>query len=66
MLKLLRSGLTVREKKEMENLRAEVNNQKETLETQKLMMQYIAGMSDVYIPEEEEEDDVRDIGKTEN
>ena len=40
---------------EDENLRATVVKQKEKIENQKTMIQYLAAMTDVYIPEEEEE-----------
>lgn len=44
---------------EDENLRATVEKQKEKIEEQKLTIQYLAAMSDIYIPEEEESEDVQ-------
>ena len=46
-------------------MRADLKNQKEQMETQKLLTRYVAEMSDIYIPEEEEED-VRNIAETED
>lgn len=51
-----RKKLPVRQQKELENMRADLENQKEQMETQKLLTRYVADMSDIYIPEEEEED----------
>lgn len=39
----------------MELLKATVEKQRETIENQKVTIQYLAAMTDVYIPEEEEE-----------
>lgn len=39
---------------ENENLRAAVERQKQTIENQKVTIQYLAAMVDVYIPEETE------------
>lgn len=47
--------LQIRQEKEMELLKATVEKQRETIENQKVTIQYLAAMTDVYIPEEEEE-----------
>ena len=60
-----RRKLPIRQQKELENMRADLKNQKEQMETQKLLTRYVAEMSDIYIPEEEEED-VRNIAETED
>lgn len=39
----------------MEILKAKVEKQRETIENQKVTIQYLAAMTDVYIPEEEED-----------
>ena len=49
--------LSIRQEKEMEILKAKVEKQKETIENQKVTIQYLAAMSDIYIPEEEEGED---------
>ena len=46
---------TPAETAEDENLKATVEKQKKVLENQKVTIQYLAAMTDVYIPEEEEE-----------
>ena len=47
---------------EDENLRATVEKQKKVIENQKVTIQYLAAMTDVYIPEEtEEEEDVQNF-----
>lgn len=43
---------------------ADLEKQKEQMETQKLITRYVAEMSDIYILEEEEED-VQNITETE-
>lgn len=48
--------LSVRQQKELENMRVDLEKQKEQMETQKLLTKYVAEMNDIYIPEEEEED----------
>lgn len=53
--------LSVRQEKEMEILKAKVERQRETIENQKVTIQYLAAMTDVYIPEEEEEEDVQNF-----
>ena len=53
--------LSIRQEKEMEILKAKVERQRETIENQKLTIQYLAAMTDVYIPEEEEEEDVQNF-----
>ena len=37
-------------------MRAKVEKQEKTIEKQKVLIEYLAEMTDVYIPEEEEED----------
>lgn len=47
---------------EDENLRATVEKQKKIIENQNVTIQYLAAMTDVYIPEEtEEEEDVQNF-----
>lgn len=53
--------MSVRQEKEMEILKAKVEKQRETIENQKVTIQYLAAMTDVYIPEEEEEEDVQNF-----
>ena len=66
MLTIIRKTLSVKKEKELENIRAELNQQKEELETQKLMTQYVADMSDVYIPSgEETEENERNVNEVE-
>ena len=45
----------------MEILKAKVEKQRETIENQKVTIQYLAAMTDVYIPEEEKEEDVQNF-----
>ena len=42
---------------ENENLKATVERQNQTIENQKVTIQYLAAMTEVYIPEEEEEEE---------
>lgn len=49
--------LSIRQEKEIEILKAKVEKQRETIENQKVTIQYLAVMTDVYIPEETEEDE---------
>ena len=49
--------LSIRQEKEVEILKAKVEKQCETIENQKETNQYLAEMTDVYIPEEAEEDE---------
>ena len=49
----------------MEILKAKVEKQRETIENQKVTIQYLAAMRDVYIPEEEEEEDVQNFTENE-
>lgn len=49
--------LPIRQEKEIEILKAKVEKQRETIENQKVTIQYLAVMTDVYIPEETEEDE---------
>lgn len=53
---------TIQEEAEDENLKATVASQQEELTKTKLLLQYVADMADVYIPEEdvEETEDVAD------
>lgn len=48
---------TPAEQADDENLRATVAQQAETIENQKITIQYLAAMTDVYIPEEAEEEE---------
>lgn len=52
---------TPAEAAEDENLRATVEKQKKIIENQNVTIQYLAAMTDVYIPEEEEEEDVQNF-----
>ena len=57
---------TPAEAAEDENLRATVEKQKKIIENQKVTIQYLAAMTDVYIPEETEEDeDVQNFAENE-
>lgn len=53
--------LPIRQEKEIEILKAKIEKQRETIENQKVTIQYLAAMTDVYIPEEEEEEDVQNF-----
>lgn len=53
--------LSIRQEKEIEILKAKVEKQRETVENQKVTIQYLAAMTDVYIPEEEEDEDVQNF-----
>ena len=53
--------LSIRQEKEIEILKAKVEKQRETIENQKVTIQYLAAMTDVYIPEEEEDEDVQNF-----
>lgn len=48
---------TPAEAAEDENLRATVEKQEKTIENQNVTIQYLAAMTDVYIPEETKEDE---------
>ena len=48
-----------------ENMRATVEKQNGIIEKQNLLIRYLAEMNDVYIPEEEEEEDVQHINEIE-
>ena len=52
---------TPAEAAEDENLRATVEKQKKIIENQNVTIQYLAAMTDVYIPEEEEEEEVQNF-----
>ena len=54
MMEVRKMPQTPAEVAENENLRAAVERQKQTIENQKVTIQYVAAMVDVYIPEETE------------
>ena len=56
---------TPAEAAEDENLRATVEKQSRTIEAQKVTIQYLAAMTDVYIPEETEEENVQNLTENE-
>lgn len=56
-MKVKRMTKTPVEVAEEENLKATVEKQKKTIENQKVTLQYLAAMTDVFIPEEEEGED---------
>lgn len=57
---------TPAESAEDENLRATVEKQSRTIEAQKVTIQYLAAMTDVYIPDEtEEEENVQNFTENE-
>ena len=56
---------TPQEQAETENMKATVEKQKEKIENQKLLIQYLAEMNDIYIPEDEEEEHVQDFAENE-
>ena len=57
---------TPAEAAEDENLRATVEKQSRTIEAQKVTIQYLAAMTDAYIPEEtEEEENVQNFTENE-
>lgn len=61
-MKVKRRQLPVRQEKQLEDVRAENAALTEKLEKQALTMQYIAEMSDIYIPEEDtDEQNVYDL-----
>ena len=65
-MEIKRIAQTPAEHADDENLRATVNKQDHTIEKQKVLIQYLAEMTDVYIPEEEEEEeDVQYIDEAE-
>ena len=57
---------TPAEAAEDENLRATVEKQKKIIDYQNVTIQYLAAMTDVYIPEEEDEDVQNFIENEEN
>ena len=61
----MRRILSIRQEKEMEILKAKVEKQRETIENQKVTIQYLAAMTDVYIPEKEDDEDVQNFIKNE-
>ena len=60
-----RMSQTPAEVTENENLKATVERQNQIIENQKVTIQYLAAMTDVYIPEEEEEEDVQNFAENE-
>ena len=65
-MEIKRIAQTPAEQADDENLRATVKKQEQTIEKQKVLIQYLAEMTDVYIPEEEEEEeDVQYIDEAE-
>lgn len=57
---------TPAERADDENMKADIEKQNRKIEKQDLLIQYLAEMTDVYIPEEEEEEeDVQYIAETE-
>lgn len=61
-MKVKRRQLPVRQEKQLEDARSENAVLTEKLEKQALTMQYIAEMSDIYIPEEDtDEQNVYDL-----
>ena len=64
-MEIKRIAQTPAEQADDENLRATVKKQDQTIEKQKVLIQYLAEMTDVYIPEEEEEEDVQYINEDE-
>lgn len=56
-MRILKRILPCRQEKEIENMKADIEKQKEDMESQKLLTQYVAEMSDIYIPEEEEDEE---------
>ena len=64
-MKVKRMSQTPAETAENENLKATVERQNQTIENQKVTIQYLAAMTDVYIPEEEEEENVRNFAENE-
>lgn len=65
-MEIKRIAQTPAEQADDENLRATIKKQDQTIEKQKVLIQYLAEMTDVYIPEEEEEEeDVQYIDEAE-
>lgn len=60
-MRVNRTKLTLEEQAELEA----ANALKEKLETQKLLLQYVAEMQDIPIPEEEDINNVRNIEEVE-
>lgn len=57
---------TPSEQADNENMKADIEKQNRKIEKQDLLIQYLAEMTDVYIPEEEEEEeDVHYIAEAE-
>ncbi len=64
-MEIKKAVLTPEENAENENLKATVERQNQTIENQKVTIQYLAAMTDVYIPEEEEEENVQNFTENE-
>ena len=64
-MKVKRKSQTPAEVAENENLKATVERQNQIIENQKVTIQYLAAMTDVYIPEEEEEENVQNFAENE-
>lgn len=64
-MKVKRMSQTPAEVADNENLKATVERQNQTIENQKVTIQYLAAMTDVYIPEEEEEENVQNFAENE-
>lgn len=67
-MKIRKMTQTPAEVAEDENCKATVKKQKGKIENQNVLIQYLAAMTDVYIPEEteeEEENHVQNIGENE-
>ena len=64
-MEIKKAVLTPEENAENENLKATVERQNQTIENQKVTIQYLAAMTDVYIPEEEEEENVQNFAENE-
>lgn len=64
-MEIKKAVLTPEENAENENLKATVERQNQTIENQKVTIQYLAAMTDVYIPEEEEEENVQNSAEDE-
>ena len=64
-MEIKKAVLAPEENAENENLKATVERQNQTIENQKVTIQYLAAMTDVYIPEEEEEENVQNFTENE-
>lgn len=57
-MQIIKNSIPLDKQAELENAKATTYNAQEEVETQKLLIRYVAEMSDIYIPDEESEDDV--------